>query len=161
MISRFPRSFAVALCLVVGALGAGCGALSTFELPNMRTVQTRTFKETSAQVYDASRAALEAMNYTFLRGSRADGRLVMQSRVQPSATLRPRQRHADITIKSLDTGETELGLAFWEASEDESAGGTVTATNRILRDSMVYQVFWEHLAEALGHPPPAPPAGEP
>lgn len=158
---RFPFGARVVLCLLLGAFAGGCGSMPTFELPSMPTGQKRMFQEDTGAMYDASRAVLEEMNYAIVRGSRAAGKLEMAARVQPSATLRARQRRAELEFKDLDSGETELNLEFWEASEDESAAGTVTPTNRLLRDGTLYQVFWDRLAEKLGHGAAAPQVGTP
>ena len=146
------------LCLSLGALVAGCGSvtLPSLSLPNSKPVQTREFSDDRDVVYDASRAALEAMNYTYVRGSRAAGELEMASRVLPGSALLARQRQVEVEVAELDDGDTEVRVSIWESSEDESAGGTRTVTNRRIRDEEAYSVFWTRLEARLNAAPPSP-----
>jgi hypothetical protein len=142
-------------CLALAAFVGGCESIMPQGLHDVQFVQHREFQEDEATIYAASQAALEAMNYVLVRGSRAAGTLEMASHVQPGSALRARQRRAVIEIASEPGGGCTLRIGFWEVSEDESASGTVTPNNRLLRDGMVYQVFWDHLTEKLSESKPA------
>ena len=155
--------FPLALALFAG----GCDSISMpqFGLPDMKYAQTKSYPEDEVTVYAAAQTALDSMNYTLVRGSRATGKFEMASRVLPGSALNVRQRRAVVEVGPGESGDTDLKITFWEATEDESAGGTVTATNRILREESLYQAFWERLAEKLADaaaaqatPAPAPSA---
>lgn len=139
------------LCLSLGVFAGGCDSISmpSMSVPNSKPIQARSFRYEPDVVYAASQAALEAMNYTLVRGSRASGKLEMASRVLPGSALLARQRQVKITVVELDNGDSDLQIAIWESSEDESAGGTRTATNRQVRDEAAYDVFWSRLDEQL------------
>ena len=149
MNTRFFRALGSTWCSVVVLFFAGCDSILPQSLDKMKFVQTHEFPEDEETVHAASQSALEAMNYVVVRGSRAGGTLEMASRVQPGSALQVRQRRAVLEITPVEGGGCSLRIAFWEASEDKSAGGTVTATNRLLREGTIYQVFWDHLAEKL------------
>lgn len=159
MILPFSRAAGALLCIALGVFAGGCGSMSSIDLPNLNYSQTRAFEKDADMLFDACQATLGDMNYFLVRGSRAGGKLEMASRVQPGSALRARQRNVEIEITSIDVGESEMKIVFKEASQDESAAGTVTTTNRVIRDGTLYQVFWERLAEKLGLPPPPPQAG--
>lgn len=160
MKSIFPRAVGALFSVALGVFAGGCGSMAPIEMPSFSYAQERTFEKDADAVFDASQAALTDMNYKLVRGSRASGKLEMAAGVNPGSALRARQRNVEIVITPLAPGECELKLVFREASEDISPGGTVTATNQIIREGTLYQVFWERLAEKLGLPPPAPQAGE-
>ncbi len=149
-------------CLAFAVLFGGCESVEmpSFSLPNTDAVQRRTLKRDADEVYAASRAALEAMDYTFVRGSRASGKLEMASRVLPGSALRARQRDVKITVVELDSGDAEVRVAIWETTEDESAAGTVTPTNRLVHDTSPYDVFWSRLDDQLRKSPPATSGGK-
>lgn len=147
----FSRALGAGLLLVLGLLAGGCDAITmpSLSLPNTDSVESRRFSDPPEKLYNASRAALEAMNYTFVRGSRASGKLEMASRVLPGSALLTRQRQVRVSIEELEGGQSEVHVAILETSEDESAGGTRTATNRVVRDSTAYGAFWTRLDEQL------------
>lgn len=158
MNTRIFRAQAPAWFLAIAMFLSGCDSVLPQRLHNMQFVQNRDFKEDEATVYNASEAALESMDYALVRGSRAGGNLEMAARVQPGSALRARQRRAVIEIMPLEGGGCSLRIAFWESSEDQSASGTVTANNQLLRSGTIYDVFWDHLTGKLseaGAPPAA------
>jgi len=160
MKNPFSRAQGAVLCVALGLLAGGCDSVSlpSMSMPNSKPVQTRTLPFEPDVIYAASRSALEAMNYTFVRGSRTSGKLEMASRVLPGSALLVRQRQVKLTVVELDNGDTELQVTIWESSEDESPGGTVTATNRQVRDEAAYDVFWSRLDDQLKMLPNAGPA---
>jgi hypothetical protein len=145
------RALSTILGFALAVLGGGCGSVTmpSVSLPNTRPEQTRVFAQEPDVVYAASRAALEAMNYSYVRGSRSSGKLEMASRVLPGSALLARQRQVSITVVELDDGSAELRISIMESSEDESAGGTRTVTNRRVRDEEAYDVFWSRLSAQL------------
>lgn len=149
MNTRFLRALGPVWCIAFAMFAGGCDSILPQSLDKMKFVQTHEFPEDEVAVHAASQAALEGMNYVLVRGSRAGGTLEMASRVQPGSALQVRQRRAVLEITPGEGGGCSLRIAFWEASEDVSAGGTITATNRLLREGTIYQVFWDHLAEKL------------
>jgi hypothetical protein len=135
--------------------------MSPVDLPDFNYSQTRTLPKDPDTVFDAAQAVLAEMNYKLVRGSRATGRLEMAAGVNPGSALRARQRNVEVSVEELDSGDSVIRTVFREATEDESPGGTVTATNRIIRDGTLYQVFWERLATKLGLSAAAPQPGAP
>jgi hypothetical protein len=153
----FLRGGGTMICLVLGVLAnGGCGSISPARLHDIQFVQERDFRGDEFATYNACRAALEAMSYSFVRGSRAAGTLEMTSRVQPGSALLARQRRAVLEIKPLDGGGCVVRIGFWEASEDTSPAGTVTASNRLLRSGVIYDAFWERLATQINLPAASP-----
>jgi hypothetical protein len=156
-----PRALGALFCFMAALVVAGCGTMSTLDLPDLNYSQTRTFPKDTDTVFDASQATLTDMSYKLVRGSRASGKLEMAAGVNPGSALRARQRNVELSVEELDSGDSVVKVVFREASEDESPGGTVTATNRVIRDSTLYQVFWERLASKLGLSAAAPQVGTP
>jgi hypothetical protein len=157
----YLRAVGASFCVAIGLFAGGCGSMSSIDLPDFNYSQNRTFPKDPDTVFDASQAALTEMNYKLVRGSRAGGKLEMAAGINPGSALRARQRNVEVTVEELDSGDSVVRVVFREAGEDISPGGTVTATNHVIREGTLYQVFWERLATKLGLSAAAPQTGAP
>jgi hypothetical protein len=101
--------------------------------------------------YEASRAALGKMNYTFERGGPAQGIIHAIGPINTRATGRgtARQLWFDAKLSPALEGGTKVEILFSELIEDNFNKRPGEGSLLPLHDSTVYEVFFGYLDEAL------------
>lgn len=150
------KSKAMGLALLTFLL-AGCESISNtttvvrekISAPN--EPRTKTIAAQPRLVYEAVRAAAGQMGYRFVRGGPAQGEFDAVSAVaQGESNGSSRQ----VTMKArlqptLDRAGTELTVSFTEILEADSTNRGGQATEKPLRDTPQYEVFFRRVEQAL------------
>jgi hypothetical protein len=137
---------ALAGCDTVGS-DFGTGVREKFTGPVYRTqIETADARAT----YEAARKAFEAMEFHFVRGGAAQGRIEALSGLTATDSLKgARQLAMAIKLTPVADG-TEVAVLITEQVQDDfnkSAAGQAVETP--LRDTPLYDVFFRNLAQAL------------
>jgi hypothetical protein len=145
-----------AACCAVAFL-AGCdsgltdgikSALGPREAP-----RSQVFQADQKAAYLAARAAVDAMNFRFVRGGPAEGRLEAMNGVaagdQPGSS---RQIVMKVRLSPAGDAGTEVEVSLIETIEADSNNQQGMATQTPLADTPLYQVFFRDVQNALNAP---------
>lgn len=151
---HFPLFFFSAFLLVL----TGCESVRTkvqerFTNPEY---QAKVVTADQHKAYEAARAALNKMNYTFERGGPAQGKLAAVGPMDTSAAGRgtARQTWFDARLSpDLEGSGTRIEILFSELVEDDFNKRPGQGELTPLRDSPLYAVFFRYVDEALAAKP--------
>lgn len=145
---------ATVLFLGIFALGfAGCETVRNdvrehFAAPQY---QAKVINVDQHKAYEAARAALAKMNYTFERGGPAQGKIhavgPIDTRVSGPGTAR--QLWFDAKFSPALEGGTKIEVLFSQLIEDDFNKRPGQGSLTPLRDSPMYEVFFGYVDEAL------------
>jgi hypothetical protein len=138
------------------AFVGGCSSMESVSMPSsMRerftgpTYRTRVVEADQRKTYEAAKLALREIDFKFVRGGPAQGKLHAISSVSSSSDLRgARQLELDVKL-GYAPGGTEVGLLFSEITEDDSTTRGGMGTSAPMRDSALYEVFFRAIEQAL------------
>jgi hypothetical protein len=146
----------LAVCLAAALLG-GCNsdlqdevrsALGPREAP-----RSQVFQADQRAAYDAVKAAVGEMSFTFVRGGPAAGQLEAMSGVasgdQPNSS---RQILMKVHLTPAGEAGTEVQVSLIETIEADSSRQPGMATETPLRDTPLYSVFFRDVQNALNAP---------
>lgn len=104
--------------------------------------------------YEAAKVAVNQMNFRFVRGGAAQGRLEAVSAVAPSDNLNgSRQITLSARFSNHLEGGTEVSLLLEEVIEGNSSQRAGQATAAPLRDTPLYEVFFRSVQQVLERRP--------
>ncbi|MBW8782738.1 MAG: hypothetical protein JF599_12755 [Verrucomicrobia bacterium] len=138
--------FALAGCDTVGT-DFGTGVREKFTGPVYRTqIETADARTT----YEAARKAIAAMEFHFVRGGAAQGRIEALSGLSATDSLNGARQLA-MTIKLTPVaGGTEVAVLITEQVQDDfNKGPAGQAIETPLRDTPLYDVFFRNVSQAL------------
>ena len=153
---RNPGYFGVPLVAAVLCLAlAGCESVqdvtsSVRERLAARTApHTHMFAAESRVVYAATRSAIDAMGFSFVRGGPAQGEIDAVSDLSTDNSLRT-TRQISMKIRLVPVpGGTEARVTLTEVVEDDFNKGAGHDTESPLRDTPQYEVLFRHIEQAL------------
>ncbi len=143
------------LCLgLAGCDSAGDFSTGLSHVANRGEPKTRDFKAEPGPTYDAAKAALAAIDYHFVHGGRAEGKLqgrgdIMQGDTPGSS----RQVMVKVTFEPTLDGGTTVGVLFTEDIEADSSNQPGMATETPLYDTPLYEIFFRAIQAKLTAPP--------
>jgi hypothetical protein len=152
-----PTFFRLLLGLAIVGL-AGCES----EIENAREqvtgdypVQTRTFPADVPKVYAAARAALKDMGFHFTHGGQHQGEVDGMSAIAPGEENGSSQQfglkaHLEAT---LDGKGTEVTVSMTRVIEPDTEGHPGQGVESPLRDTALYEAFFEGVQRNLGLAP--------
>lgn len=110
----------------------------------------RTESADGRTVYEAARKAIDAMEFHFVRGGAAQGRIEALSGLTASDSLKGAHQLA-MTIKLTPVaGGTEVAVLITEQVQDDfNKGAAGQAVETPLHDTPLYDVFFRNVAQAL------------
>ncbi len=115
--------------------------------------RTRVFQADMRATYDAARTAIAQMNFRFLSGGPAQGKIEAVSPVSTNDSLRSSQQYAlSIRISTTLDGGSEVSLVVKEILEADSSSRAGQATSTPIQDTPLYEVFFRSVQEALNAP---------
>ena len=143
------------LCLAL----AGCesvrdAASSVRERIAARTApHTHVYTAESRVVYAATRSAIDAMGFSFVRGGPAQGEIDAIGGLSSDNSLRmTRQISMKVRLVAVPGG-TEARVTLSEVIEDDFNKGAGHGTESPLRDTPLYEVLFRYIEKALAAPP--------
>jgi len=159
---RPVKPLTAALGLLAVAL-AGCESASdladtvrTKVLSPREEPRTRGFAAPMRETYEAALRAARDLDYTFVSGGPAEGRLKELSPIESSGTPPgSRQLSLDVRMEPAPDGGTQVTASFTEILEPDSSTKAGIATETPLRDTPLYEVFFRGIQQQLGTPPKA------
>ncbi len=142
--------------LAILAFGAGCESMSDMkdgvrERMNARNEpKVRSYAADQRAVYAAALRAVDQMNYRFIRGGPAQGKLEAVSGVSTGDSLgSSRQITLRLELHSALDGGTGMSLWLNEIIEADSSQRAGQGTSTPLRDTPLYEVFFRTVQQAL------------
>jgi hypothetical protein len=142
------------------ALLSGCESGGSSDLPELMTLgareapRSRTYQADQKATYEAAKAVVAKMDYTFVRGGPAEGRLEALSSInrgeEPGSS---RQLSLKVTFGPGASSGTEMVVSFTEIIEADSANQPGMATQTPLHDTPLYEDFFRDVQRALDAPP--------
>ena len=151
------KPFALAATVLCLAL-AGCESVRDVTANVRERVAARTaphthlFTAESRELYAATRSAIDAMGFRFLRGGPAQGEIDAISGLSSDNALRmTRQLSMKVRLVAVPGG-TEARVTLSEIIEDDFNKGAGHATESPLRDTALYEVLFHHIEQALAAP---------
>ena len=150
--------------LVLAVLGfslGGCESASdladtvrTKVLSPREEPRTREFAAPMRATYDAALRAAKDLDYVFVTGGPAEGRLKLLSPIETSgATPSSRQLALNLRLEPAVDGGTQVTASFTEILEPDSNTKAGIATETPLRDTPLYEVFFRGIQQQLTAPP--------
>jgi hypothetical protein len=141
------------------ALLSGCESGGS-DMPELMTLgareapKSRTYEADQKATYEAAKAVVAKMEYRFVRGGPAEGRLEALSSInggeEPGSA---RQLSLKVTFGPGATSGTEMTVSFTEIIEADSANHPGVATQTPLHDTPLYEDFFRDVQRALDTPP--------
>lgn len=138
------------------ALFAGCSSMNSVSMPSSvrerftgPTYRTRVVETDQRKAYEAAKLALKEIDFRFVNGGAAQGKLRAISGVSSSSDLRgSRQMELDVKL-AYAPGGTEVAVLFSEITEENSSSRSGMGTSAPLRDSALYEVYYRAIQKAL------------
>lgn len=143
-----------ASCFALGLLlFAGCGSTVSMPAPLREkfapTYHTQVVQADQRKTYEATKAALKVMNFRFQRGGPAQGKISAIGSLTTSQDFRgSRQLSLDVKLTQTNEG-TEVAALFSEIREDDFSKRPGMGTSMPVRESGIYEAFFQHIQEAL------------
>lgn len=114
------------------------------------TYQTKRVDVDQRQAYEVAREALKGINFRFVRGGPAQGKIEALGRIYDNETARnARQLALDVKLSPHLDGGTEIAVLFSEMIEDDHNKTPGQGTITPLRESPHYDVYFRYIDEAL------------
>ena len=113
--------------------------------------QSKVVNVDQRKAYEAARAALTKMNYTFERGGPAQGKIHSVGPINTSASGpgTARQVWFDARLSPALEGGTKIEVLFSQMIEDDFNKRPGQGSLTPMRDSSIYEVFFGYVDEAL------------
>lgn len=126
----------------------GAGVREKFSGP---TYVTRNFGGESKVVFDAAKKSVEQLGFRVTRAGQAQGVIDGLSGITPDDRLAgSRQRTIKVRLSTGDNGVgTNVAVLLTEIVEDDFNKSAGQGTETSLRDSPLYDVFFNNLTQAL------------
>lgn len=145
---------ALVLCLAFALAGCvsvrndiGAGLRGQFSGP---TYRLQAFAAEPRAVFDAARSAAERFGFRITRAGAAQGVLGGVSGLASDDSLRgSRQLTFKARLATTADGSTEVAVLFTEVIEDDFEKRTGRATGTPLRDSPLYEAFFDAVSRTL------------
>lgn len=116
------------------------------------TYHTTVVPADQRKTYEAARAALKAMDFRFERGGPAQGRITAIGGVSTTNDLRSaRQLSVEVRLTQVQEG-TEVAALFSNIQEDDFDKHPGMGTSMPVRESGIYDAFFQHIHDALKTP---------
>ena len=117
------------------------------------TYRTHVVTAEQKPVYEAARAALRKMNFTFTSGGPAQGKIEALGALQAGdGAGSARQISLSVKLAPAIPGGTEISALFSEIREDAFSKREGMGTSTAMHDTPLYEVFFRHIDEALAQP---------
>lgn len=150
------RLSVLTFALGIAAL-TGCSSLESVSLPShvrekfSPTYHTHLVNADQRKTYEAAKAALKAMDFRFVSGGPAQGKISALNAVVPSSNMQgARQLSLDVKLTTVPEG-TEVAALFSEVTEN-GFGRQDMGTSLPLRETGIYDVFFQRVEAALAAP---------
>ena len=115
--------------------------------------RSQVFHADKRAAYEAVRATVEEMSFTFVRGGPAAGELEAMSGVTSGDEPRgSRQILMKVRLSPAGESGTQVQVSLIETLEGDSTGQPGMATQTPLRDTPLYNVFFRDVQTALNGP---------
>lgn len=115
--------------------------------------RSQVFKADKKAAYEAVRATVEEMSFTFVRGGPAAGELEAMSGVTGGDEPRSsRQILMKVHLSPAGEAGTQVQVSLIETLEGNSSGQPGMATGTPLHDTPLYNVFFRDVQNALNAP---------
>lgn len=144
--------------LCAALLAAGCNSGVSDELHSVlgprEAPKSRTYQADQKAVYEAVKAASDAMGFRFTHGGPAEGRLESLSAISEGDN--PGSSHQISMKVNLSPGAesgTLVEVSLTEMIEEPSPNTPAMATQTPLRDTPLYEVFFRDVQTALSGSP--------
>lgn len=116
------------------------------------TYHTHLVSADHRKAYDAAKAALKGMDFRFLSGGPSQGKLSAINGLVASNDLRSaRQLMLDVKLTTVPEG-TEIAALFSEVVEDNFDKHPGMGTSMPVRESGIYDVYFQNVEAALAAP---------
>lgn len=156
---------AVVLLLAASVAFSGCDSISDAtssvreKLEARNQPRVKTVNGTPRVVFDAVKLAASNMGYRQTRGGPAQGEYEGVSTVDiGEAAGRARQVSLKVRLHAtLDGANTEVSVRFTEILESDSSNRMGMATETMMKDTPLYEVFFRNVQQALSTRPSAAP----
>jgi len=113
------------------------------------TYHTHVVSADQRKTYEAAKAALKQMDFRFVNGGPAQGKLSAINGLVSSNDLRSaRQLTLDVKLTAVTEG-TEVSALFSEVREDSFNTGPGLGTSLPVRETGIYDVFFQNIEAAL------------
>jgi hypothetical protein len=157
LVKHFPALLFAACALVLGACESGPRWPTSLRERIAPTYRRQVVAAEQKPAYEAARAALEEMNFRFVSGGAAQGKLEALGALQPGGGPRSaRQLSVNVrfspAINSPAAIGTEVAILFSEILEDEFSKREGLGTKTPLQDTPLYEGFFRQLETALATP---------
>lgn len=139
------------LALLAAVLLAGCHSMggSLSERFNPAPV-VRTFEAPQDRVFVAAKAALEAMGYTVRSALPTRGVIEASGRIFQDNSFRSTDQHScRVEITSTREGAVTVRLEVRKASEERTAAGAMSQSERVVPEGGTHARFFEELQGRL------------
>lgn len=140
--------------LAVAVLLSGCESMRT-TTQNVRekftgpTFQTRVIKAEQRKTYEAARAALPKIGFTFTRGGPNQGRIEALNRISGGGPVTGvSQMSLELKLTPVPEG-TEVALLFSEIREDAFTQRPGAASSTPVRDTLLYDSYFRYIEEGV------------
>lgn len=111
--------------------------------------QTRVMKADQRRTYEAARAALPKIGFTFTRGGPNQGRIEALNRIAGGGPVAGvSQMSLELKLTPVPEG-TEVALLFSEIREDAFTHRPGAATSTPNRDTLLYESYFQHIEAGL------------
>jgi hypothetical protein len=152
-VKTIPVLLLAALALPFAGCGSSSKLPSAFRERIAPTYRTHVVAAAQKPVYEAAKAALHKINYTFTSGGAAQGKLEAMGALQPGDGARSaRQLTLSLKLAPAANGGTEVSALFSEIREDEFSRREGMGTSTPMMDTPMYEVFFRYLDEQLAKP---------
>lgn len=116
--------------------------------------KSRVFQADQKAVYEAVKAAADAMDFRFVRGGPAEGELEALGAISVGEEAgSSRQISMKVHLSPAGDSGTLVEVSLTETIEETSAEEPAMATQTPLRDTPQYEVFFRDVQTALNTPP--------
>jgi hypothetical protein len=143
----------VCLALLLAGCESGVSDDVREALGPRESPRTRVFQADQKAVYAAARHAVDEMEFRFVRGGPAEGKLEAMSPVtagdDPGSS---RQISMKVSMEPAADSGTTVEISLTEVLEEDSSNQPGMATQTPLRDTPLYQVFFKDIEAALEAP---------
>ncbi len=139
------------LVAALAGLLAGCASMRDSVRERFAPMQpkVRVFPGETKQVFAAARQAMVRLGFEVSRGGPAQGELEGLTRIGGGDLYSSRQRDMTVRLVALDDDRVEVRVVIEEIEEDRYSKLSNPATSTPLRDSAMYDAFFEEVERQL------------
>jgi hypothetical protein len=148
------------LSFSVGVLAvSGCSSLRSVSVPEAvkdrfsgPTYHTYVVKADHRATYEAAKAALKPMDFRFLSGGPNQGKISAVGQINGGNDLQSSlQLQLEVRLATVPEG-TEISALFSQVTEDDFDRQRGMAVSTPVKESGVYENYFQHVEEALASP---------